>query len=200
MKKKVWAFTLAEVLITLGIIGVVAAMTIPTLMQKTNRSEHVAAAKKFYANFTNAIKQAEVENGPWYKWEGNVNEIILANMKVVKDCGYTFRGCFANSYKYLDGEEFDPESELDSGYSYILSDGSSVHLDSGYDTIVTFDTNGIKGPNQYGIDLFDIDMSPNHGSKLNEFAFNNCDDSDVTNGSCALVYILKYGNMDYLDK
>ncbi|MBR1753484.1 type II secretion system protein, partial [bacterium] len=199
-------FTLAEVLITLGIIGVVAALTIPTLMQKTNRNEHVAAAKKFYANFTNAVKQAEVEHGPWYKWDenGNVNEILLENMKVVKDCGYTTRGCFANSYKYLDGEQFDPEADFDSGYSYVLSDGASIHLDYGYDTIVTFDTNGLKGPNQYGIDLFDIYMyASNSRTKINEFAFNICDDSNVMtspNGSCALVYILKHGNMDYLDE
>ena len=31
--KKIKAFTLAEVLVTLGIIGVVSAMTVPTLMQ-----------------------------------------------------------------------------------------------------------------------------------------------------------------------
>lgn len=40
------AFTLAEVLITLGIIGVVAAMTIPTLMNKTNDAELKSAYKK----------------------------------------------------------------------------------------------------------------------------------------------------------
>ncbi len=46
MRKKN-AFTLAEVLITLGIIGVVAAMTLPTLIQKNNNSVVEARLKKF---------------------------------------------------------------------------------------------------------------------------------------------------------
>lgn len=40
------AFTLAEVLITLGIIGVVAALTIPALMNSTGNAEYVSAYKK----------------------------------------------------------------------------------------------------------------------------------------------------------
>src|SRR5574344_2179346 len=43
------AFTLAEVLIVLAIIGVVAAMTIPTLMNKVQKHEYVVALKKFYS-------------------------------------------------------------------------------------------------------------------------------------------------------
>ena len=44
--KKRYGFTLAEVLITLGIIGVVAAMTIPTLMSNTGKSELKSGYKK----------------------------------------------------------------------------------------------------------------------------------------------------------
>lgn len=44
--KKRSGFTLAEVLITLGIIGVVAAMTIPTLIQNTNSAKFSAQFKK----------------------------------------------------------------------------------------------------------------------------------------------------------
>ena len=43
---KMKAFTLAEVLITLGIIGVVAAMTMPTLMNSTNGAQYKTAYKK----------------------------------------------------------------------------------------------------------------------------------------------------------
>lgn len=43
---KRFGFTLAEVLITLGIIGVVAAMTMPTLMNQTNGAQYKAAYKK----------------------------------------------------------------------------------------------------------------------------------------------------------
>lgn len=50
------AFTLAEVLITLGIIGVVAAMTIPTLMANSQKEQYVAALKKSYAGFNQALQ------------------------------------------------------------------------------------------------------------------------------------------------
>ncbi len=63
------AFTLAEVLITLGIIGVVAAMTLPTLVQSYKR--HVVETKlaKFYSVMNNAIKLSEVENGEFKTWD-----------------------------------------------------------------------------------------------------------------------------------
>jgi prepilin-type N-terminal cleavage/methylation domain-containing protein len=53
--KKRFGFTLAEVLITLGIIGVVAAMTIPTLMTNTTASQFKTAYKKSLSNLKQAI-------------------------------------------------------------------------------------------------------------------------------------------------
>ncbi|MBR1754332.1 type II secretion system protein, partial [bacterium] len=61
-------FTLAEVLITLGIIGVVAAMTIPTLMQKTNDKDIVAQLSKDYSVLSQAWKMVEMEYGTIDKW------------------------------------------------------------------------------------------------------------------------------------
>lgn len=61
MSKK--AFTLAEVLITLGIIGVVAAMTLPTLVQKYRKIIVENQLKQAYSLISNAVKWAEVENG-----------------------------------------------------------------------------------------------------------------------------------------
>ena len=57
------AFTLAEVLITLGIIGVVAAMTIPTLISNYQEKELVTRAKKALAQVNNAVNLARAENG-----------------------------------------------------------------------------------------------------------------------------------------
>ena len=58
MKK---AFTLAEVLITLGVIGVVAAMTLPSLIQKHNEKVIVTQLKKVYSTFSQAYKMAEAK-------------------------------------------------------------------------------------------------------------------------------------------
>lgn len=57
------AFTLAEVLITLGVIGIVAAMTIPSLVGKYKDKELAARAKKTYNVIGNALQLAQVEYG-----------------------------------------------------------------------------------------------------------------------------------------
>lgn len=62
------AFTLAEVLITLGIIGVVAAMTLPTLVQRYKEQETVTRVKKFYSGFSQAYMQAVMDNGTIDNW------------------------------------------------------------------------------------------------------------------------------------
>lgn len=56
-------FTLAEVLITLGIIGVVAAMTMPTLIQKNQDKELISRIKKTYSDVSNAIIRAQTDYG-----------------------------------------------------------------------------------------------------------------------------------------
>ena len=66
MKK---AFTLAEVLITLGIIGVVAAMTMPSLVGKYRQKTVEARLEKFYSAANQAIKLSEVKNGPKEYWD-----------------------------------------------------------------------------------------------------------------------------------
>ena len=62
------AFTLAEVLITLGVIGVVAAVTMPTLIQ--NYKKHVVETRlaKFYTTINQAIQMSETVNGDKRYW------------------------------------------------------------------------------------------------------------------------------------
>ena len=63
------AFTLAEVLITLGIIGVVAALTIPTLMANHRKQVVVTRMQKFYTTFNQAIMLAENKYGEIEYWD-----------------------------------------------------------------------------------------------------------------------------------
>lgn len=60
---------MAEVLITLGIIGVVAALTIPSLIEKHQKQVVAAKVKKAYTVFSQALKLSEVENGPVEYWD-----------------------------------------------------------------------------------------------------------------------------------
>lgn len=66
MEKK--AFTLAEVLITLGIIGVVAAMTIPGLITKWHKQATAAKVKKFYSSINQTIRLSSVDNEDPESW------------------------------------------------------------------------------------------------------------------------------------
>ena len=66
---KLWkGFTLAEVLITLGIIGIVAAMTIPTLVHNYQKKVTINRLKHTYATLMQVFKMAEVEHGPMSLW------------------------------------------------------------------------------------------------------------------------------------
>ncbi len=62
-------FTLAEVLITLGIIGVVAAMTIPNLITSYNKKITETRLEKFYSIFNQAIRLSVAENGDTDTWD-----------------------------------------------------------------------------------------------------------------------------------
>ena len=54
---KNYGFTLADVLVTLGIIGVVSAMTIPTLMQNHQKKTYVTQLHKVYNELQQAFLQ-----------------------------------------------------------------------------------------------------------------------------------------------
>ena len=68
---KNFGFTLAEVLLTLGIIGVIAALTIPQLVSNYQKKVVPIRLKKMYNTLWNAIYMAEEENGPTDNWTFN---------------------------------------------------------------------------------------------------------------------------------
>lgn len=70
LNKKV-AFTLAEVLITLGIIGVVAALTLPSLIENHQKKVVATKLEKFYSVMNQALQAEEAENGDRSNWAPN---------------------------------------------------------------------------------------------------------------------------------
>ena len=104
-------FTLAEVLVTLGIIGVVSAMTVPTLMQNYQRKSFVTQLHKVYSEVMQATERYTSDNNYVSFGEsrirGNDTELkrfINTYFKVVKDCGTRYVGCFANDYQSISGK------------------------------------------------------------------------------------------------
>ena len=93
--KKFIAFTLAETLIVMGIIGVVAALTIPNLNGSTKNKEKVTKVKKIYAELNEAHNRATAVYGPINTWFSNLSwsernkryvERLTDFMKVQKIC------------------------------------------------------------------------------------------------------------------
>ena len=66
---KRFGFTLAEVLITLGVIGVVAALTLPSVMSNYQKKLIAKQLEKTYADLENLIKSSEVDNGSFEEWD-----------------------------------------------------------------------------------------------------------------------------------
>ena len=109
MKK---AFTLAEVLITLGIIGVIASLTIPALINKTNKRELETAFKKQYSTLQQAVMMIKTEDSldlDYENYGSDFSKRLAAQYKSTKDCG-TIKfntGCILknedNSFTYSTG-------------------------------------------------------------------------------------------------
>ena len=169
-------FTLAEVLITLGIIGIIAALTLPAILAKTEKLETIARLKKAYSVLSQGIKQSEIDNGDISTWPigeqiSDMNEYFNKYWKPyykgpkicqkATDCGYVSNYPWNN----LSGNRL--EWQLLSGNSrilFILADGTFIFSprntylegDDLYQTALFFyvDINGPKKPNVLGKDVF----------------------------------------------
>lgn len=182
------AFTLAEVLITLGIIGVVAAMTLPTLVQNNRNRELQTGLKKGYSTIAQALDMYQAQTGERLKpgdmanWEEMRDGFILKYFKVIKDCGrgYLNGSCVLNNgwglegnsenYKTFTGKTLNLHY-FDDG-QYILPDGALMLLEYSISTgtgdlavsdfYISIDVNGFnKKPNKLGHDLFTFQIDRN---------------------------------------
>lgn len=77
MSRQKLGFTLAEVLITLGIIGIIAAMTMPALMQNYARLVVETRLKKFYSSLNQALIRAEADYGDKKLWYSDSSGAIF---------------------------------------------------------------------------------------------------------------------------
>ena len=176
MKKKN-AFTLAEVLITLGIIGIVAAMTLPLVVSKYRKQVVVSHLKKFYNTMNQAIKRSEVDNGEYQYWQSGkelggkayFDKYWAPYLKGFSICE-TYSACMYSSkqpFKDLKGKKSGAlvVSE-DSRTTIMLPDGTVVinfvamggdpnaGIDSSATSVMYVDINGGKAPNIFGKDVF----------------------------------------------
>lgn len=107
--KALQGFTLAEVLITLGIIGIIAAMTIPSLLNQTNNTQYVSAFKKEYSTFSQAYNKFVADgNSMQDAFPGTNNGAAALNkiapyLNLSKNCGATIGCWYRTSFYFLNG-------------------------------------------------------------------------------------------------
>ena len=169
------AFTLAEVLITLGIIGVVAALTIPSIIENVEKQVTIVKLKKVYTTLAQAVKLSEAENGPSESWDFTkpdytfFNKYLRKYMPAIVNIRY---GTISDEIKYLrtDGAietQFRPL--YNNAMIVSLRDGTLLYLTtepkeswplSDYTANSIFlDLNGLKKPNKIGRDFFGFFIS-----------------------------------------
>ena len=214
------AFTLAEVLITLGIIGVVAAMTMPSLIQNYQEKATVTKLKKCYSLVSQAyVSILNDEGGSDTLQAGDDLEMMEKfgkYLKYQKTCGRN-KGCFPNvTYKSVTGNGYSKwEDDTTDRSRAILTDGTLIMFNKSamwggnegnylYAQIYV-DINGFKGPNQLGRDFFYFYISPEKivpaGAKALE---EKNEDQKFTknciqqNGYACAAWVIYNENMDYL--
>lgn len=214
------AFTLAEVLITLGIIGVVAAMTMPSLIQNYQEKATVTKLKKCYSLVSQAyVSILNDEGGSDTLQAGDDLEMMEKfgkYLKYQKTCGRN-KGCFPNvTYKSVTGNGYSKwEDDTTDRSRAILTDGTLIMFNKSamwggnegnylYAQIYV-DINGFKGPNQLGRDFFYFYINPEKivpaGAKALE---EKNEDQKFTknciqqNGYACAAWVIYNENMDYL--
>ncbi len=165
-----YGFTLAEVLITLGIIGVVAAMTMPAVLSGKNKQDTVARVKKAYSVLSQAHLMAINTFGDYELWDDGFEigaqayfnkyyKPYLKSVRICDDyCGYNE----SSPWFRTDGTKWNYSVYFDnSRLPCILSDGTLVVFSTGAGSVTTssnnyiyFDINANKQPNKLGRDTF----------------------------------------------
>jgi prepilin-type N-terminal cleavage/methylation domain-containing protein len=162
-------FTLAEVLITLGIIGIVAALTMPSLINNVRNKQYESGFKAAYSIMAQALTYLVGQDlytpgeicttkNPGYEQYGRIScvDMLKEAFEGINALGSTYsKSKYFTNYKTFSNDTFDT-GVLNDGY-FELKNGMFVYVETpGYTTvpIISVDTNGAKKPNRFGYDTF----------------------------------------------
>ena len=193
---KNFGFTLAEILITLGVIGVVSAITIPSIIQHYQKQQTVSQLKKVYTVLNQAFKMAEVDNGSFETWDAYtdanrveyINKYFKPYLKVIKVCNNYIECGYSKNNPWVKPILKTPIGHEIKSNSLILSDGTYLDFHSSSYPIVV-DLNGATNPNQLSRDvfIFKIDKSgiKPYGVTYNYYCSKNNTDVNDNGQHCA---------------
>lgn len=193
MKKM--AYTLAEIIIVVGIIGIVAEMTIPALVTNVQNTTFAESAKKVYSDFNNILTRLANDTNCMGDLtctglfssdtnSNNLGDAVDSYFKVIKLCANA-AGCFPtatapNFDRTGTAVNYDTDG---TGYKFITASKMSYFIynqNNGCDDVsmnrttnmkqrcgyIIVDTNGTKGPNAMGRDVFKFWITNGKGAIL----------------------------------
>ena len=154
MKK---AFTLAEVLIVLAVLGIIAVLTVPNLIKYHTRIQTQTKIAKFFSTIETTVRTAEAQEGIGFaSFDTSSAGVFYDNyfepyLNISKNCRKTACPYPCYYQKGYAAGNFSP--------NYCLKDGVCFQMiginSGGYgDVLLQFDINGAKGPNRFGKDIF----------------------------------------------
>lgn len=168
MPQRYMGFTLAEVLITLGIIGIVAAVTIPTLINTYEDIQYKSAYKKAFSVLSQALIEANGQNITVNVNTGGIIDTtnflaIMPQFVTIKECTSNNNSLCWDSSGELFGLDYSSGYPIASYPSFIDKSGMAWTLISGSEGRIAVDINGFKKPNQWGKDRFVFLLVDNNG-------------------------------------
>ena len=185
------AFTIAEVLITLGIIGIVAAMTLPSVIVNYQKKQTSAQLKKAYSTFAQALLKSQYDNEQSSNWvtttvsssyEDNLKYFqtywqpylkVIKVCKTMQECGYDSN---TKGYKMIahDNDANNHYGQYSNVPGFIYGDGTYAYIrpyNAAPDAeslnlklqLLSIDVNGPKNPNTVGKDVFQFEIDITRG-------------------------------------
>ena len=221
MLKKL-AFSLTELIVTVAIIGVIASMTIPTMMTKINNARNTAVIKEDYAILQQVLRIAHHDGiiTNYTTPDDRIETIklfenhFLPHMRVMRKC-YGEEDCWSDKVLKLNGQIGDAYQDNKGcglgSITFHMFNGSSICMDDLYGTTITnefgvessnyidlafyIDVNGSwRKPNTYGKDIFIVIFNNNEQGRMLP-AGNDKTDEDVEKDCSAGgtgIYCLSY--------
>lgn len=169
------AFTMAEVLIAMGVIGIVAVLTIPVIAKFSTNLETTTAFKNTYSDLSNVSQIIKKDNNQTlvdaFSSTAAMKNRYAEYMKTTKNCtNSSTDGCWTYKWNQMDGTELTPPTSpgliLINGAILVFEDYFSSSCDSSGTNVsarttltnvcsdIMIDVNGARRPNIIGKDIF----------------------------------------------
>lgn len=202
------AFTLVEVLIALTIIGLVAAITVPSIINSTKDAEHIAAWKKSFATLSQAYTKVLSDNGGNFKGAcaDNDNNCLLNKftpyLSYIKSCNNSITDGSSNQCIYdtngikllwggLLNYRWTQAGLVLNNNNIILIGWTDLECDKQWDNsnvkacgAILVDVNGMRSPNTVGKDIYMAWITEKQLLPIGAFDQNNPTTTNYNSSSC----------------